>query len=42
MKKSCQFYNLLFYKGDDVTHCTISVAILCCCTRMEHRFGALR
>ncbi|TWX83439.1 reductase [Enterobacter hormaechei] len=42
MKKSCQFYKLLFCKGDNVTHCTKSVAILSGCTGMEHRFGALR
>jgi hypothetical protein len=42
MKKSCQLYNLLFCKGDDVMGCTINVAILFYCTKMERHFGALR
>ncbi|MFX4314610.1 reductase [Enterobacter sp. 63] len=42
MKKSCQLYNLLFCKEDDVMGCTINVAILFYCTKMERHFGALR
>ncbi|HAS1416430.1 TPA: reductase [Enterobacter asburiae] len=42
MKKSCQLYKLLFCKGDDVMHCTINGAMRLCCTKLEHRFGALR
>ncbi|HAS1311636.1 TPA: reductase [Enterobacter bugandensis] len=42
MKKSCQLYKLLFYKGDEIIHCTKSVAMMSCCTSMEHHFGALR
>lgn len=40
MKKSCQLYKLLFYKGDDVMHCTENGAMNFYCTKMEHRFGA--
>ncbi|RSK69812.1 reductase [Enterobacter huaxiensis] len=42
MKKTCQLYKLLFCKGDDVMRCTINVANLIYCTKMEHRFGAHR
>jgi hypothetical protein len=42
MKKSCQLYKLLFCKGEDVMHCTINVAMMSDCTKVEHRFGARR
>ncbi|EFC55649.1 hypothetical protein ENTCAN_07835 [Enterobacter cancerogenus ATCC 35316] len=42
MKKSCQLYKLLFCIGDEDTRCTLFVATRLFCTKMEHRFGALR
>ncbi|CAA0298912.1 Uncharacterised protein [Klebsiella oxytoca] len=40
MKKSCQFYNLLFYNNQDNSCCTILIRDNVKCTDMGRYFGA--